>query len=468
MVRFSWPSVVLAVLLSLSAGCQSEEVPCPGCEPTTGSSATTGPGGTAPASTTGMSPTQATSADPGANRGGAAGVGPTQMVPAGQMASGPQVPQAGRMGPNMQAAPPGQMDLDPAQMLPDEDEDNPVMDEPEWEPEYWPTMGWETRTPEELDYDSALLEEAVAFATATSTTQALLVIQDGYIISEGYFAGFGMDERHESFSMAKSFTSGLVGIAIGEGLIADGVGSRICEYYEEWNCDDANDARSRITLEHLLTLTSGLEWTEDWSSAANIISNEAARLGNNPTPYVLGKPSEHEPGTSFQYSTGDPALITGVLQTATGKTALAYAEEKVLDPIGITTLTWNSDRDGRTTTFAGIQATARDYARYGFLFLNRGRWDGQELVPPDWVDVSTQPGKSLQPWYGYLWHVDLAVKFEDSELPSDGYTAMGIQGQLITVIPSERLVVVRLARDAIGTDAFDEAGLYTRILAAKQ
>jgi CubicO group peptidase (beta-lactamase class C family) len=116
---------------------------------------------------------------------------------------------------------------------------------------------------------------------------------------------------------------------------------------------------------------------------------------------------------------------------------------------------------------AGLVSTARDYARYGFLYLNRGRWEGQQIVPAAWVDRSTRPGVSPEDWYGYLWHVNLPSRFDTPDLPEDGYSAVGVSGQYVTVIPSKRLVVVRLAEDGIGAPEFAMGELLKRILAAR-
>lgn len=144
-----------------------------------------------------------------------------------------------------------------------------------------------------------------------------------------------------------------------------------------------------------------------------------------------------------------------------------YAREHLLTPIGITELTWRTAAS-RTTTFAGIQATVRDFAKLGYLYLHRGQWDGTQIVPADWVDVSTHPGQSLSDWYGYLWHVDMPVKFEDPSLPEDGFTAQGVFGQYIMVIPSKHLVIVRVANDALGTTDWNAATFLGHLLGATQ
>lgn len=339
---------------------------------------------------------------------------------------------------------------------------------PEFTPDYFPTTEWRTRTPAEAGYDADALQKAVDFAAATPT-QGLLIVQDGYIVREEYFMGFTADQRHESFSMAKSFASALVGIAIGEKLLT-GVDEKLCKYYPVWNCSDTSDPRSSMELRHVMSLSSGLDWHEEWQPDANFAQNDAIRMAisQRPIDYVLSKPSAYPPGTHFQYSTGDPALVSGVLQSVTGKNALAYAKEKIFTAIGTPGIQWNSDADGKTTTFAGLSATVREYAKFGFLYLNRGKWDGQELVPASWIDLSTRKGPALVDWYGYLWHVNLPSRFDDPALPPDGYTAEGVSGQFVTVIPSKRLVVVRVANDGIGAAEFDLAGLLELILAAKR
>lgn len=336
---------------------------------------------------------------------------------------------------------------------------------PRPEREYFPTEGWREKSPEEVGLDGAALDAAFSYAQQFNT-QALLVVREGYIAREAYYRGFGADQRHESYSMAKSVTSALVGIAIDQGAL-HGVDARICEFYDAWDCGDADDARSRITLAHVMTLTSGLDWTEDWSAGISS-DNDAVAMSSSPRPidYVLDKPSAHEPGTHFQYSTGDPALLSGVLEAATGQTALAYAREHVFSSLGIGDVTWDADADGHTTTFAGLSATTREYAKYGFLFLERGRWNGEQVVPEAWVDVSTTPGESLVDWYGYLWHVNAPVKWDNPALPADAFAAIGVQGQHIFVVPSADLVVVRLAEDGFGASDFDAGVLLERVLAA--
>jgi CubicO group peptidase (beta-lactamase class C family) len=339
-------------------------------------------------------------------------------------------------------------------------------------PDYWPTQEWKSRAPEELGFDAAKLARAVEFKTRYSNTQALLVIRHGYVAYEKYFAPFTASTQHESYSMAKSFTSGLVGIAIGEGKLSS-TAEKICKYYpRNWNCNDASDPRSRITVQHALNLTTGLEWNEDWRSTARGKPNDPSTPGDM-LEKILSRKALQEPGTSMRYSTGDPALLTEVLQQSTGMTALAYAKQKIFDVIGTPRIRWNQDAKGRTTTFAGLSATAREFAKYGYLYLHRGQWDGKQVVPADWVDFTTRAEKPCSDWNRNLWHQNLPVRFgtQDpacptqfcqpttlADLPADGFLAKGVFGQYMIVIPSADLVIVRFAQDQYGSEHWDDYG----------
>lgn len=331
---------------------------------------------------------------------------------------------------------------------------------------YWPTSGWRNEEPAALGFDPAKLAAAVDFTLPGASSQAVLVVRHGYVAAEKYFGSFRASSKHESFSMAKSFSSALVGIAIGEGKLTS-TDDRICMAYSEWDCDDMNDPRSRITIEHAMNLSTGLRWSENWRSD---VSGTNDAFSFNMLATALARPAVEEPGTSKRYSTGDPALLTGPLQQATGMTALAYAREKVFNVIGTPDISWNSDSSGRTTTYAGLQATAIDYAKFGYLYLNRGMWDGQQVVPEAWVERTTVGAAPCDDWYQWLWHVNMPVRLgpqdpacrelycppaDFADLPGDGFFAEGINGQFIFIVPSADLVVVRLAQDGSGSENWD-------------
>lgn len=315
---------------------------------------------------------------------------------------------------------------------------------------YWPTKEWRSAKPEEVGLNSSKLAKAIEYmATPGHRTDGLVIIRNGYIAAEAYFGAFKKDKTHDSASVGKGFTSALIGIAIDNGLIP-GVDAKLCQYFDEWDCDNADDTRSRITVRNSLTLTTGLKWHEDWSKF-DARTNDALKMimSRKYLNYVLTREGVNEPGESFTYSTGDPMLMSGVISKVTGMNALEYAQKNLFKPLGITSVKWQADSQGYTPTFGNLQLTVRDFARFGFLYLNKGKWGDQQIVSEEWVKKSTQTDPTVSMWnaYGYLWHVNLPVrlKAEDSIIPADAYMAEGVGGQNIFIIPSKGLVIVKVA-----------------------
>jgi CubicO group peptidase (beta-lactamase class C family) len=333
----------------------------------------------------------------------------------------------------------------------------------------WPTNNWEFCSPESVGMDYVKLEEALAYAIDPNTyTEGVMIVRKGYIVGEAYVGRFTIDSRHASWSAAKSFTSALIGIAVGKGLIGS-IEDNVCQYFDEWDCSDQTDMRSRIRIRHLLTLTSGLQWSEDWSGGLLSLLNDSVFmfLAPDSIQYVLRKPGMNEPGTHFNYSTGDPALLSGIIERVSGMTAYAFALENLFEPIGIPAVQWKSDRAGHTRTYAEIHATVREYAKFVYLYLRKGQWEDRQIVPKNWVEESTSPASGLVNWYAYLWHVNLPVRLaaEDSVIPDDGFMAEGILGQQLFVIPSRDLVIVRVATE-LGSTEWDAVEFLTLVLNA--
>jgi CubicO group peptidase (beta-lactamase class C family) len=326
---------------------------------------------------------------------------------------------------------------------------------------YWPTNKWRTCKPEEVGMNSDKLVKAIEFvANPDINTEGVVIIKDGYIVGEAYLSEFfNVDSRHISHSMAKSFTSALIGIAIKKGLIKS-IDEKICKYYKEWDCNDKNDLRSRISIRHAMTLTTGLEWQEDWTQW-DPATNDALKMGASGhfIEYMSARRGLYEPGQRFYYSTGDPMLLSRVIQKATGMTAFEFAKQNLFKPLNITNISWEQDRDGYTSSAWGLYTTVRDYAKFGYLFLKKGRWDGRQIVSEQWVEKSTKTDPSVKMWgaYGYLWHVNLPYRLKWSKspissdsIPSDGYMAEGVLGQYIFIIPSKNILIVRVANDRSG------------------
>jgi CubicO group peptidase (beta-lactamase class C family) len=223
-----------------------------------------------------------------------------------------------------------------------------------------------------------------------------------------------------------------------------------------------------------MTLTTGLEWHEDWTRW-DPSTNDALKMGASGyfIRYMAQRKGLHEPGQRFIYSTGDPMLLSRVIQKVTGMTAFEFAQQNLFGPLHITAVHWDMDRDGYTSTAWGLYATVRDYAKFGYLYLNKGLWEDRQVVSEAWVQESTRTDPSVRMWkaYGYLWHVNLPYRLEWNKsplpldaIPPDGYMAEGVLGQYIVIIPSKDLVIVRVANQS--GEGMDLVKFLTMVLGA--
>ncbi len=298
----------------------------------------------------------------------------------------------------------------------------------------WPTTGWAVDSPESQGMDPAVFEAAHEYAFADAkNTQGVVVIRHGVIVAEWYADGHDEDSWATSWSMGKSFGSTLIGIAIDEGLI-ENADVPMSDYYPEWKDDD----RSKITLRHVLSMTSGRKWTETYDLSNPDSDMVTMGLKVDELTYARSNGAEVPPGTRWQYASGDSMLMSGVIEAVTGKTALDYAQKRLFDPIGMDKAQWWVDGKNHALTFCCVDTTSREFAKLGFLFLHGGEWDGQQIVSKAWVDEATRPSQKLFDGYGLQWWVN-----NDATLPDDMFYADGLDGQFIYVMPSQDLVVVR-------------------------
>jgi CubicO group peptidase (beta-lactamase class C family) len=299
-----------------------------------------------------------------------------------------------------------------------------------------PGTEWVIESPEDNGMDPAVLDRARSYAFSEGmNTQGVVVVRHGVIVAEWYAGRSDAESWAASWSVAKSFTSALIGIAIEEGKIP-GVDEPMTTYYP-WQ----GAGREGITLRDVLQMSSGLEWTEDYDPAAISSSDIIQMVLFQPDQlaYASGRPLESEPGTDWNYSSGDTMLLSGVIEQATGLPVDEYAREKLFEPIGMEQAEWWRDARGHTLTYCCLDTTSRDFARFGLLYLRDGEWGTEQVVESSWVDESLEraPG-SADVGYGYQWWlagVDGA--------PDDLFAARGHDGQYIFVIPSLDLVVVR-------------------------
>ena len=290
--------------------------------------------------------------------------------------------------------------------------------------------------------------DRVAFDTAADAlfddpethgrTLALVVVHHGEIVCERYDPEFSAASTFISWSVAKSLTHALVGMAVGDGRLSlDAAG-----LFPEWESDE----RRTITLRHLLGMKSGLEWTEDYVDGTVSDVIEMLFSGHHPdhARYAISKSLSHTPGTRYCYSSGTTNIVTRVLSRALGdvppsRTAMSAHIQRLFDAIGMTSATAKFDASGNFVGSSFVYATARDFARFGFLYLNDGKWNGKRILPEGWVEYARTWGAADEEngfGYGAHWwlHPDVPGSM----------TGLGYQGQFLWVVPDRDLVVVRL------------------------
>lgn len=306
---------------------------------------------------------------------------------------------------------------------------------------------WLSVAPAAVGLDAAALAAARDYGFREGFyTQAILVARHGYLAAEWYAEDSGPDALGASWSVAKSFTATLIGQAIADGLVAS-VDAPMTDFVPEWRGTD----REGILLRDVLAMSSGLDWIEDYDT---ISSDEGTSdivnmvLDEEPLSIAVDQPVRHPPGEVWSYSSGDTMLLGRVLRAATGKTAADLVQEKLAEPMHMRNLRWWRDSAGDTYTFCCVDATARDFLKFGQLYLQRGVWGGRQLVPAAWIEAATSPQARANPGYGYQWwlnHPDSADGNWPS-LPASTYFALGHNGQYVAVFPELDMVVVRLGQ----------------------
>lgn len=329
--------------------------------------------------------------------------------------------------------------------------------------------GWPIATPAEVGLDPEGLREAYAlffeddeqFITATS----LLVVRHGKLVGEGYRRDLDDRTRAETVqSVTKSVTSLIVGAARARGAPLE-LGQRLYDVAPD-AFDDDLDKRD-ITLEHLLTMRSGIDFdNRDFS---------LKMVGNKPSPqldFILAKPLYALPGEEARYRDADPQLVSSMVQLVTGRTLADLGREYLLSPLGIRDYLWLDNVDGESYGAYGLYLRPRDLAKLGLLALQQGEWEGQQLVPADWLAASTvQLGEEPTYYhnYGYYWWLPTEELFGE-EAPTGAFLASGHGGNFALVLPQEDLLVVITAMpdtiESVGVEAEALSAVTRLILAA--
>lgn len=273
-------------------------------------------------------------------------------------------------------------------------------------------------------------------------TVAFLIIQNDSIKYEKYFKGYDHNSIVPSFSMAKSITSILIGCAIADGLIKSAE-EPVTSYLPELQ----KNGFEKVTIKHLLQMTSGIKFNEGYTNPFSEVAT--FYYGTNLRKAIAGMSLKRKPGETFEYVSGNTQLLGLVLERALkNKTITQYLQEKLWKPLGMEyDASWSIDKkkNGLEKTFCCINARAYDFAKIGRLYLNKGNWNGKQLLPASWVKQSTTPDtREGSAWY-YQQQWWLPSKSGD-------FMAAGILGQYIYVNPSKNMIIVRLGKSNAKAD----------------
>jgi CubicO group peptidase (beta-lactamase class C family) len=333
-------------------------------------------------------------------------------------------------------------------------------------PPPWPTRGWEQASPAALGFDAEALDRLdQEFAAGKhGYVDSMLIVRHGRVALERsyrhdydrLFVGKGAPGIYNYFdpawhpyykrstlhtmqSVSKSVTSALVGIAIARGEIPS-VDVPVMPYFAVFKAKP-DPRRDRMRLRDVLTMTTGIRWDESSTTYTNATNNCAEMEATDDwVQYVLDQPMATDPGATFVYNSGATEMLSYILQKTTGKPADDYAREHLFEPLGIRSF-WKRTPKGLADTEGGLYLEPRDLAKFGYLYLHDGMWDGKRILPAGWTKESTRwivdVGKTGR-GYGYKWWV-LSRAGAGSY---DAYAALGYGGQRLIVVPALDLIAV--------------------------
>ena len=320
----------------------------------------------------------------------------------------------------------------------------------------WPTDSWPEREPEAPDRNRIEATLAPLFAAPdveeTGETHAVLAVHRGAVVAERYGPDLGPDSTLISWSMAKSITHALVGLLVGEGRLDISAPAPVPSWQH------AADPRRDITLDDLLRMVDGLDFQEEYVEArrSNVIEMIFGRGKGDVAGYAEARPAAHLPGTVWNYSSGTSNIVSALVGRAVGggrDGMWDFMRRALFEPLGMNSATARFDDAGTFIGSSFVFATARDFARFGLLYLRDGVWEDRRLLPEGWVDHARTVTPASAGEYGAHWWLAL-----------DGsgiFNASGYRGQYLAIDPSRDLVVVRL-----GGSTPEQRGNVLRSLAA--
>lgn len=294
-------------------------------------------------------------------------------------------------------------------------------------------------TPESQGVKSSAISAALeAIRASGKDIHSMLVLKNGYLISETYFAPYNENTKHSMFSCSKTFTSMLIGIAQGKGLLK--LSDKVASFFPDKLPEEPSENLLNMTIRDLLHMATG----NDQDTYGYM-----TRSGEDWVKMFLARPVEHVPGTFFRYNTGATYMLSAILTKLTGKTALELANEWMFDEIGIRFAKWDASPQGISQGGTGLHLTPRQMARFGLLLLNNGNWNGKQLIPEEYVREAQEKKIDTN---NHIDHPDWCSGYcyQMWRCSYGAYRADGMGGQFIVMLPDANAVVVFTS--ALGSD----------------
>lgn len=310
---------------------------------------------------------------------------------------------------------------------------------------------WPPSPPEAQHLNSSKIKQMIQHIEAGSygNINSVLIIRNGYLILERYFNGGDRNTLHPIYSVTKSITSTLIGIALDQQKI-EKLQDKLLSFFPEYkNIKNFSEAKQQITLKDILTMSAGFTWNE-WGTAYEDPHNPVNLIlqSDDWIKYVLDLPMSYKPGTHFTYNSGCTMLLSGIIKNKTGFSTEHFAIENLFRSLNINSFEWEEGPRDITNTGWGLKMRPYDMAKIGYLYLQKGKWKAKQLVSEAWIKSSTSKRMEIQGIYsyGYQWWL-LPINNLRGHIPEsdDIFFAWGHKDQFIFVIPDLNMVVVSTA-----------------------
>jgi CubicO group peptidase (beta-lactamase class C family) len=304
---------------------------------------------------------------------------------------------------------------------------------------------WSVVSPDEVNLDSDILAELTEKLNAGDygRINSMLIVKEGKIAYENYFNGCSGNAKQDVYAVTQSVTSALIGCAVDDGKLS--LDEKILSHFQDYGIPgNMSPEKASLTVEDILTMRAGYKWDEGtYPYDDNRNSYNALLTQPDYYNFMLGSEMECMPGETFCYNSGGSIMLARVIENASGTDVISYAEEKLFGPLGITDYTWykwKRGMDHEVNTASGLRLKSRDMAKIGYLYLNDGMWEGQQIVSKDWVDKSITAYTDFGDYgYGLHWWVD---EIDNAGTKCCMPYASGNDGQYIMYLKDYDMVVV--------------------------